>query len=238
MIQYKRILYKISGEALVGNSHYGYNFDAMMKIANDIKNVCEQGIEVCLVVGGGNICRGVMISKLGMDRSVGDHMGMLATIMNGIALQDVIESVGLEVRVMSAIPIKQICEPYIRRRALRHCEKGRVIIFASGIGNPFFTTDTAAILRAVEMNCDCVFKGTSVDGVYSDDPKINSAATRYDDISYDLVLNKSLRFMDQAAIAMARDYKMPIIVFSIVGEDLPLSSILSGRLKYTMVSSG
>ena len=226
----KRILYKISGESLMGEQGYGYDIPIMRDIAHDIKLAKSIGIEICLVVGGGNIYRGAYGEKMGMDRSVADYMGMMATIMNAIALQNILEQEGVSARVQSAIPVTAICEPYIRRRAIRHLEKGRVVIFAAGIGNPFFTTD----LRSLEMGCDFMFKGTSVDGVYTADPKIEKTAERFDKISYQALIEKNLKIMDISAVSMARDRKMPIVVFSIKQKDA-LKKILSGECKYTIV---
>lgn len=234
----RRILYKISGESLTLQNESGYNFKFMHSLAEDIKKVHLMGLSICLVVGGGNLCRGTSISKAGIERTVGDHMGMLATIMNAIAIQSILENhCNLEARVLSAIPVKPICELYVRRRALHHVEKGRIVIFAAGLGNAFFTTDACAVLRAVEMNCEAVFKGTGVDGAYSADPKTNPQATRYDVISYDTVLNNKLNFMDHAAIALARDNNMPINIFSITEGKDPLYSLLSGHRKYTTISA-
>lgn len=230
----KRILYKISGESLMGDQGYGYDIPIMRDIAHDIKLAKSIGIEICLVVGGGNIYRGAYGEKMGMDRSVADYMGMMATIMNAIALQNILEQEGVCARVQSAIPVTAICEPYIRRRAIRHLEKGRVVIFAAGIGNPFFTTDTTATLRSLEMGCDFMFKGTSVDGIYAADPKIEKTAERFDKISYQTLIEKNLKIMDISAVSMARDRKMPIVVFSIKQKDA-LKKVLSGECKYTIV---
>jgi len=235
-MKYARVLYKISGEALMGDGSSGsYDISTMRTIAEDIKNVLNQGVQLCLVVGGGNIYRGVYGEKIGMERSVADYMGMLATVMNAIALQNVLEGIGVDARVQSAIPISSICEPYIRRRAVRHLEKGRVVICAAGTGNPFFTTDTAAILRAMELNCECLIKGTSVDGVYSEDPKKSQNAIRFENITYQELIEKNLKVMDMSAVSLARDNKIPIKVFSIKQEN-PLSNILAGNTKYTLVS--
>jgi len=207
----------------------------MKSIANDIKNAHSMGVELCLVVGGGNIYRGIYGEKIGMERSVADYMGMLATVMNALALQNVLENIGVEARVQSAIPIASVCEPYIRRRAIRHLEKGRVVICAAGTGNPFFTTDTAAILRAMELNCECLIKGTSVDGIYSEDPKKSKTATRFEHITYQELIEKNLKVMDMSAVSLARDNKIPIKVFSINQENA-LSNILSNKTRYTLVS--
>ena len=236
-MKYKRVLYKISGEALMGDGSGGsYDISTMKTIAEDIKAVRKTGIELCLVVGGGNIYRGVYGEKIGMERSVADYMGMLATVMNAIALQNVLENIGVEARVQSALPIASVCEPYIRRRAIRHLEKGRVVICAAGTGNPFFTTDTAAILRAMELNCQCLIKGTSVDGVYSEDPKKSKTATRFEKISYQELIEKNLKVMDISAVSLARDNNIPIKVFSIKQENA-LLNVLSNKTMYTLVSA-
>ncbi len=215
MAGYKRILLKLSGEALMGDQPYGQDLKTIRKICQDIKDVQDSGIEVCLVVGGGNIYRGMSAASIGMERASADYMGMLATVMNALAIQNILDSIGVQSRVQSAIPMTSICEPYIRRRAVRHMEKKRVVIFAAGTGNPFFTTDTAAALRAVEMGCDALFKGTQVDGVYSADPKKDKNAVRYDTLTYKEVLTDDLHVMDASAIALARENKIPIVVFSI-----------------------
>ncbi len=211
----KRVLFKVSGEALMGNKGYGHDIDILTAIAKDIQEVCNLGIQVCVVVGGGNIYRGADASMLGIERASADYMGMLATVINAIALQSVMEKNGIYTRVQSAIPMTSICEPYIRRRARRHMQKNRVVIFAAGIGDPFFTTDSAAVLRAIEMNCDYLFKGTNVGGVYDIDPKKSNNAKRYDEITYTDVLKDGLKVMDMAAIAVARENNLPIKVFSI-----------------------
>ncbi len=218
----------------MGSASHGYDVSVMRAIASDIKAVSNLGLEICLVVGGGNIYRGVYGEKMGMDRSVADYMGMMATIMNAIALQNILEQEGVGARVQSAIPITAVCEPYIRRRAVRHLEKGRVVIFAAGTGNPFFTTDTTATLRSLEMNCDIMLKGTSVDGIYSADPKIEKEAIRFDSISYKDLIEKNLKVMDITAVSMARDRKMPIIVFSIKQEGA-LQKLISGESKFTII---
>jgi uridylate kinase len=230
----KRILYKISGECLMGEQIHGYDVGVMREIASDISFAMSLGLEICLVVGGGNIYRGAFGEKMGMDRSVADYMGMMATIMNAIALQNILEQEGIPARVQSAIPITAVCEPYIRRRAIRHVEKGRVVIFAAGTGNPFFTTDTSATLRSLEMGCDLMLKGTSVDGIYSADPKVEKEATRFDKISHKELIERNLKVMDITAVSMARDRKMPIIVFSIKQEKA-LQKVLSGECKYTII---
>ena len=211
--RYKRVLLKLSGEALMGNVQSGLDLETVDRIANEIKTATEIGVQVCLVIGGGNIFRGLQGAAKGMERATADYMGMLATVMNALAMQGALEKIGLQTRVQSAITMTTICEPYIRRRAVRHMEKGRVVIFAAGTGNPFFTTDTAAALRATEMNCDAIMKGTQVDGVYSADPKQDPKAVRYDHLSYLDVLSRDLRVMDASAISLARENNIPIIVF-------------------------
>ncbi len=213
--KYRRVLLKVSGEALMGDEPYGIDINMVDRIAGEIKHATEIGAEVCLVIGGGNIFRGLSGAAKGMDRTSADYMGMLATVMNALAMQNALERIGVDTRVQSAIPMTTVSEPYIRRRAVRHIEKGRVVIFAGGTGNPFFTTDTAAALRAAEMSCNALLKGTQVDGVYSADPKTNPDATRYDELSYHEVLSKDLRVMDTSAVSLARDNEIPIIVFSI-----------------------
>jgi uridylate kinase len=215
LINSKRVLLKVSGEALMGDKKFGHDVDTLTAIAEDIKEVCNLGIQVCVVVGGGNIYRGTDASVLGMERASADYMGMLATVINAIALQNVMEKNDIYTRVQSAIPMMSICEPFIRRKARRHMQKNRVVIFAAGIGNPFFTTDSAAVLRAIEMNCDYLFKGTNVDGVYDTDPKGNPNANKHDEITYTDVLKDNLKVMDMAAIAVARENNLPIKVFSI-----------------------
>ena len=212
---YKRVLLKVSGEALMGKREYGLDTEMVATIATDVKAVVAMGVEVCLVIGGGNIFRGVAGAASGMDRAQADYMGMLATVMNALAMQSALEKRGVPTRVQSAIPMATVCEPYIRRRAERHMEKGRVVIFAAGTGNPFFTTDTAAALRATEMKCDALLKGTQVDGVYSADPRRDPAAKRYDELTYLEVLSRDLAVMDAAAISLARENRLPIIVFNI-----------------------
>lgn len=199
----------------MGDKNFGHDVDTLRAIAEDIKEVCDLGIQVCVVVGGGNIYRGIDASMLGIERAAADYMGMLATVINAIALQSVMEKNGIYTRVQSAIPMTSICEPFIRRKARRHMQKDRVVIFAAGIGNPFFTTDSAAVLRAIEMNCDYLFKGTNVDGVYDTDPKENTNAVKYNEITYTDVLKDNLKVMDMAAIAVARENNLPIKVFSI-----------------------
>ena len=213
--RYKRVLLKVSGEALMGDQSYGIDVSTTERIANEVIAAHKNGLQIALVIGGGNIFRGLSAAAAGIERSTADYMGMLATVMNALAMQSALERLGVHTRVMSAIPMTTVCEPYIRRRAVRHMEKGRVVIFAAGTGNPYFTTDTAAALRAAEMNCDALLKGTQVDGVYSADPKKDPDATRYDSLNYQKVLSDDLRVMDSAAISLMRDNNIPIIVFSI-----------------------
>ncbi len=234
---YGRVLVKVSGEALAGDKGYGIDLEVIEPIARDIAAAADIGTEICIVVGGGNIYRGLMAAEGGMDRARADYMGMLATVMNALALQTAIERVGSPARVLSAIPMPTVCEPYIRNKALDHLEKGRVVIFAGGTGNPFFTTDTAAVLRAAEMECHALFKGTKVDGVYSDDPNKVPDAKRYSRMSYDDVLKQDLRVMDGAAIALARDNRIPIIVFSIKSQG-SLALELRGQGASTTIENG
>ena len=233
-ISYKRVLLKISGEALMGNLGYGLHPPTVERIAKEIQTVHEMGLQICMVIGGGNIFRGLQGSAQGMERTTADYMGMLATVMNALAMQSALEELGVHTRVVSAIPMDQVCEPYIRRRAVRHLEKGRVCIFAAGTGNPYFTTDTAATLRATEMKCEAIFKGTKVDGIYDKDPKKHSDAIKYQAISYDEVLQKRLGVMDASSIALARDNNLPIVVFSL-DEEGGFSGILSGNGSFTIV---
>ena len=212
---YKRVMLKISGESLMGRLPYGIDPEMVSTVAKEVKDVVETGVEVCLVIGGGNIFRGMSGAAAGMERATGDYMGMLATVMNALAMQNALEQLDVPVRVQSALSISAVCEPYIRRRATRHLEKGRVVIFAAGTGNPFFTTDTAAALRASEMNCEALLKGTRVDGVYSADPEKDKSATRYETLSYKQVLTDDLRVMDASAISLSRENNIPILVFSI-----------------------
>ena len=212
---YSRVMLKISGESLLGKLTYGIDPEMVGTVAQQVKDVVATGVEVCLVIGGGNIFRGMSGAAAGMERATGDYMGMLATVMNALAMQNALEQIDVPVRVQSALTISAVCEPYIRRRATRHLEKGRVVIFAAGTGNPFFTTDTAAALRASEMNCQALLKGTRVDGVYSDDPEKNKDAKRFDRVSYMQVLTDDLRVMDASAIALSRENNIPILVFSI-----------------------
>ncbi|RAK52935.1 UMP kinase [Phenylobacterium deserti] len=213
--RYKRILLKVSGEAGVGGDKFGIDPKTVSAVAEEVAQAVREGVQVCLVVGGGNIFRGAALAETGMERASADYMGMLATVMNALALQAALEKIGIYTRVQSAIPMQAICEPYVRRRALRHLEKGRVVIFAAGLGAPFFTTDSSAALRAAEMGCDALFKGTSVDGVYTADPKKDPSAQRYETLDYQEVLAKDLRVMDASAISLMRDNHIPIVVFSI-----------------------
>ena len=235
-ISYKRVLLKISGEALMGDLSYGLNPPTVERIAQEIKIVHQMGIEICMVIGGGNIFRGLQGSAQGMERTTADYMGMLATVMNALAMQSALEGLGVHTRVISAIPMDQVCEPYIRRRAVRHLEKDRVCIFAAGTGNPYFTTDTAATLRATEMGCEAILKGTKVDGVYDKDPVQHADAKKYNSVSFDEVLQKRLAVMDASAIALARDNSLPIIVFSL-NEKGGFKSILSGDGSFTIVEN-
>ena len=233
--RYKKILLKMSGEVLMGDALFGIDTKTIEAVAEDIKEVVDHGIELCLVIGGGNIFRGVSLAGKGMDRANADYMGMLATVMNALALQGALEKIGVSTRVQSAIPMEAVCEPYIRRRALRHLEKGRVVIFAAGLGAPFFTTDTPAALRTAEMGCDALFKGTSVDGVYTADPKKDPSAQRYETLSYQEVLAKDLRVMDASAIALMRDNQIPIVVFSI-RERGNFFKVLKGQGVFTTIA--
>ena len=210
--RYKRVLLKVSGEVLMGDQSFGIDTETLERTAEDIKEVLSTGVELCLVIGGGNIFRGVSLAGRGMERATADYMGMLATVMNALALQNALEKVGVDTRVLSAIPMASVSEPYIRRRALRHLEKGRIVLFAAGTGNPYFTTDTAAALRAAEMGCDALFKGTSVDGIYTADPKKVASAERYDTVTFSKVLSDDLKVMDAAAVALCRDNNIPIVV--------------------------
>ena len=232
--RYRRIMLKVSGEALMGSQSYGLDPDKLAEIAKDIKTVVDQGVQMCMVVGGGNIFRGVAGEKIGIDRATGDYMGMMATVINALAMQSALEHQGLQTRVQSAIEMKAVSEPYIRRRALRHMEKGRVVIFAAGTGNPYFTTDTAATLRASEMNCDALFKATKVDGIYDADPKTTPNAKRYDSLSYQEVLTQRLNVMDATAIALARENKLPIVVFSMQKAG-NIADVLNGKGLSTLV---
>lgn len=232
----KRILLKLSGEAAMGDQSFGIDPITVARVAGEVKQAKDEGYELCLVIGGGNIFRGMAGAAKGMDRANADYMGMLATVMNALAMQDALEHLGVATRVQSAIPMASICEPYIRRRALRHLEKGRVVIFAAGVGSPYFTTDSGAALRAAELNCDALYKGTSVDGVYDADPKLVPTAKRFDAVSYDEVLNQNLKVMDASALALCRDNAVPIIVFNI-RETGNLAKVLAGEGVSTIVNS-
>jgi uridylate kinase len=232
----KRVLLKVSGEALMGNQSYGIDVDTVQQIAKDIYTVSQSGYEVCVVIGGGNIFRGLSGASQGMDRADADYMGMLATVMNALGVQSALEKIGAQTRVMSAIDMPGICEPYIRRRAMRHLEKGRIVIFAAGTGNPFFTTDTAAVLRAIETGCDILLKGTQIDGVYDADPKKDPNAKHYESIDYTTVLQKELRVMDLTAITLSGDNNLPIVVFNIAQND-GFRQVLKGNGKFTLVYS-
>ena len=230
----KRVLLKLSGEVLMGNQPFGIDTDFVAQMAEELKAAKETGLELCLVIGGGNIFRGMAGAAKGMDRAQADYMGMLATIMNALAMQGALEKIGVETRVQSAIQMDEVCEPVIRRRAERHLQKGRVVIFAAGVGSPYFTTDSGAALRAAEMKCDALLKGTSVDGVYDDDPKKNPDAKRYVTVDYDTVLADNLKVMDASAVALCRDNAIPIVVFSI-RERGNLARVLAGEGTQTIV---
>jgi uridylate kinase len=234
---YRRIVLKLSGEALAGNQGYGIDPPVLDRIAHEVSDVAALGVQVAIVIGGGNIFRGVAASAGGMDRSTADYMGMLATVINALALQDALEKVGLQTRVLSAIEMRAVAEPYIRRRAIRHLEKKRVVIFAAGTGNPFFTTDTAGALRAVEIGADAIMKATKVDGIYSADPKRDASAERLDRITYIDVLNRGLQVMDAAAISLCMDNKLPIIVFDLTRSG-NIRRIVLGEAVGSIVSSG
>jgi uridylate kinase len=233
---YRRVLLKVSGEALMGSGSYGIELATVNRIAEDIKAAIDIGVQVCLVVGGGNIFRGMQAAASGMDRATADYMGMLGTVMNALAMQNILEKVGVQTRVQSAIPMTSICEPYIRRRAIRHMEKGRVVIFAAGLGSPFLTTDTPAAMRAAEMGCDALLKGTQVDGVYSADPKKDPKAERYNKLSYMDVLSRDLKVMDASAISLAREAGIPIIVFNI-HEKMNFVRVLQGKGPCTVIAN-
>jgi uridylate kinase len=234
--RFNRILLKLSGEALMGPGQFGIDPDTVNGLAAEIAAAKAQGHELCLVVGGGNIFRGMAATAKGFDRTSADYMGMLATVMNALALQNALENQGVDTRVLSAIPMSAVCEPYIRRRAVRHMEKGRIVLFAAGTGNPYFTTDTAAALRAAEMGCDALFKGTSVDGVYTADPKKDKGAKRYDKLSFQRVLSDDLKVMDAAAVALCRDNNIPIVVFNI-RQPGNLAEVIEGRGTATIVQN-
>lgn len=232
---FQRILVKLSGEALLGDEDYGIDPKVMQRMAAELKVVIEAGVEIGIVIGGGNIFRGAGLAASGIDRVTGDHMGMLATVINSLALQDALESVGVTTRVMSAISVRDVCEDYIRRRAVRHLEKKRVVIFAAGIGNPFFTTDSAASLRAIEIGASVMIKATKVDGIYSGDPKLDANAVRYEQISYDEVINRKLAVMDTNAVVLCRDQNMPIRIFNMFRPDA-LIRLVSGENIGTLVT--
>ena len=231
---YARVLLKISGEALMGERGFGLDPATVTRIAAEVAEAVRAGVQVCLVIGGGNIFRGLSAAAGGMERAQADYMGMLATVMNALGMQSALEGIGVHTRVQSAIPMDTVCEPYIRRRAIRHLEKGRVVIFAAGTGNPYFTTDTAATLRAMETNCEAILKGTQVDGVYDSDPRLNPEARRFSRISYHEVLTRDLKVMDASAIALARDNALPIVVFSLHQKG-GLAEVLKGGGRFTRV---
>ena len=231
---FRRILLKLSGEVLIGSVQYGIDPATTARIAREIGEARAMGVEVCVVVGGGNIFRGLAAAAKGFDRANADYMGMLATVMNALAVQNALEAIGIDTRVQSAIPMPSVCEPYIRRRAIRHMEKGRVVVFAAGTGNPFFTTDTGAALRAAEMGCDALFKGTSVDGVYTADPKRDTQARRFETVSFSRVLADDLKVMDASAVALCRDNNIPIIIFNI-REPGNFARVLAGEGVSTIV---
>jgi uridylate kinase len=230
----KRMLLKLSGEVLMGDQQFGIDPAFVAELAKEVKAAKDSGLEICLVIGGGNIFRGMAGAAAGMDRAQADYMGMLATVMNALAMQNALEQIGVDTRVQSAVQMDQVCEPVIRRRAERHLEKGRVVIFAAGVGSPYFTTDSGAALRAAEMRCDALLKGTSVDGVYDDDPKTNPTAKRFETVSYDRVLADNLKVMDASAVALCRDNGIPIVVFSI-REKGNLARVLAGEGVQTIV---
>jgi uridylate kinase len=236
-MKFKRILLKLSGEVLKGGQQFGIDPETVAALAAEVKAAKETGLEICLVIGGGNIFRGMAGAAKGMDRAQADYMGMLATVMNALAMQNALEQLGVPTRVQSAIEMDKVCEPVIRRRAERHLEKGRVVIFAAGVGEPYFTTDSGAALRAAEMQCDALLKGTSVDGIYDSDPKTNPDAKRYDTVDYGTVLAKNLKVMDASAVALCRDNLIPIIVFSI-REKGNLARVLAGQGTQTTVQKG
>ena len=234
MPKVKRVLLKLSGEVLMGEQQFGIDPATVAALAQEVKAAKDSGLEICLVIGGGNIFRGMAGAAQGMDRAQADYMGMLATVMNALAMQNALEQLGVNTRVQSAVQMDQVCEPVIRRRAERHLEKDRVVIFAAGVGSPYFTTDSGAALRAAEMKCDALLKGTSVDGVYDDDPKLNPNAKRFDTVSYDRVLADNLKVMDASAVALCRDNGIPIVVFSI-REKGNLARVLAGEGVQTIV---
>jgi len=234
--RYSRVLIKVSGEAMMGDQAYGIDVATVDRIAGELAQIVALGVQVCVVVGGGNIYRGLSGAAAGMDRVTGDYMGMLATVMNGLALQNALEKAGISGQVLSAIPMPSVCEPFVAARARHHLDKGRLLIFTAGTGNPFFTTDTTAALRAAEMNCDALIKGTQVDGVYSADPNLDKSAERFETLSYQDVLAKNLRVMDGAAIALARDNDIPIIICSI-SDDGNLAKVLGGEGRFTTIKN-
>jgi len=233
--QFRRVLLKMSGEALLGDQSFGHDSKVLAQLAGEVKSAHQLGVEICIVIGGGNIIRGAALAGAGVERASADYMGMLGTVINALAVQSVIEQAGLPTRVMSAIPMASICEPYIRRRAIRHLEKGRVVIFAAGTGNPFFTTDTAAALRATEMNCDAILKATQVDGVYDADPKRDPSAKRFERLTYMDVLSQDLRVMDASAISLARESDIPILVFAVQAPGA-LARVLRGEGTFTIIT--
>jgi uridylate kinase len=233
---YRRILLKLSGEVLMGDQSFGIDTDTVARVAAEVKAAKDTGLQLCLVIGGGNIFRGMAGAAKGMDRAQADYMGMLATVMNALAMQNALEQLGVQTRVQSAIEMDKVCEPVIRRRAERHLEKGRVVIFAAGVGAPYFTTDSGAALRAAEMKCDALLKGTSVDGVYDADPKKVATAKRYETLSYDRVLSDNLKVMDASAVALCRDNSIPIVVFSI-REQGNILKVLDGSGTFTVVKN-
>ncbi len=235
--KFHRILLKISGEALMGDEPYGIDSETVGRIAADISEIHRQGVQICVVVGGGNIFRGISGAAAGMERASADYVGMLATVMNALTMQHALEKIEVKTRVLSAIPMATVCEPYVRRRAIHHMGKGRLVIFAAGTGNPFFTTDTAAALRAAEMGCDALFKGTKVDGVYSADPELDSSAERYENLTYLDVLSRDLKVMDASAISLARENRIPIVVFSIRRPG-GLNAALKGDGAHTIIAEG
>ena len=230
----KRVLLKISGESLMGVDSYGIDVSTVDRVAKEISQICKLGVEICLVIGAGNIFRGLSGAAAGMDRASADYMGMLATVMNSLAMQNSLERLGFQTRIQSAISMTEVCETYTRRRAIRHMEKNRIVIFAAGTGNPYFTTDTAAALRASEMDCDAIFKGTKVDGIYDKDPIEYKEANKFEKINYSEVLSKNLRVLDSSAVSLARDNNIPIIVFSIK-ENNGFLNILKGKGSYSVV---
>ncbi|GAB5401134.1 MAG: UMP kinase [Aureisphaera sp.] len=234
-MQYKRILLKLSGEALMGNRQYGIDPERLKEYAQEIKEITNKGVEVAIVIGGGNIFRGVAGASKGMDRVQGDHMGMLATVINGLALQSAMEDEGIPTRLQSAIKINEVAEPFIRRKAIRHLEKGRVVIFGGGTGNPYFTTDSAAVLRAIEIEADVILKGTRVDGIYTSDPEKDDKATKFDFISFDEVLKKGLKVMDTTAFTLSQENELPIIVFDMNTKG-NLMKVVSGEKVGTKVN--